>query len=520
MQNLSQSSSGKRESQPSQPAHSIWRRIFQFFLPPINEDLTIGVGLSVVLVQGLERILTALLRSAALLAVLALVAISSNVVRNQRWDIFLIYIVIISILWFVAANRNLNYRFRAGYFVFIAYGLGVTDLIFFGIAEDGRIYLFCFAVFTTLFLDKRAAIWATLLSVLTFGASGMLWHWGYLNTDISILADSRPSLEAVIILSLTLLMTSGLATAAMAAVVREFESAWERERQANILVQQERDTLEMRVEERTEELSERNSELSQTLSNLKNTQRQLIEAEKMAALGGLVAGVAHEINTPIGIGVTAASTLADETKLFLNDYQNGQIKRSALSHYLDIATDSSRLILRNLERAAELVQSFKQVAVDQTNLEQREFAVIGYIQEVLRSLHPQIKRFNHHIEVRGDETITLNSYPGAFSQVVTNLVMNSLVHAYPDGKPGKLRFEVTDQAGIITVGYQDDGCGISQENLPRIFEPFYTTARNRGGTGLGLHIVYNLVTQKLGGQIRCESQVGLGTSFVLLFPKT
>jgi signal transduction histidine kinase len=315
-------------------------------------------------------------------------------------------------------------------------------------------------------------------------------------------------------------MTSGLATAAMAAVVREFEIAWERERQANILVQQERDTLEMRVEERTEELSERNSELSQTLSNLKNTQRQLIEAEKMAALGGLVAGVAHEINTPIGIGVTAASTLADETKLFLNDYQNGQIKRSALSHYLDIATDSSRLILRNLERAAELVQSFKQVAVDQTNLEQREFAVIGYIQEVLRSLHPQIKRFNHHIEVRGDETITLNSYPGAFSQVVTNLVMNSLMHAYPDEKSGKLRFEVTDQAGIITVGYQDDGCGISQENLPRIFEPFYTTARNRGGTGLGLHIVYNLITQKLEGQIRCESQVGLGTSFVLLFPKT
>lgn len=269
--------------------------------------------------------------------------------------------------------------------------------------------------------------------------------------------------------------------------------------------------LEDMVEERTQELS-------QALEELKEAQQQLVEAEKMAALGSLVAGVAHEINTPVGVGVTAASTLRDETELFSSAVQSGKLRRSMLEHYIDVAQESSRLILRNLNRAAELVRSFKQVAVDQTNLEQRSFAVKPYIEEVLRSLSPQLKKAGHRVEVVGDEQLEVDSFPGAFAQLVTNLVMNSLLHAYPQSKTGCLQFSTRREREKVVLEYSDDGCGISAENLSKIFEPFFSTARGRGGTGLGLHIVYNLVTQKLGGTIRCESEVGQFTKFIVQLP--
>ncbi len=261
-----------------------------------------------------------------------------------------------------------------------------------------------------------------------------------------------------------------------------------------------------------------NDELSKTLENLKATQQQLIESEKMASLGGLVAGVAHEINTPIGIGVTAASTLESKTKLVAAAYDEGKLKGSMLKEYLDRAMRSSQLILSNLERASELVQSFKKVAVDQTNLEKRRFAVKGYIEDVLLSLRPKLKKSKHQVEVKGDDSITLDSHPGAFSQIVTNLVMNSLVHAYQEDSQGHLRFDMVRHQERLIIEYSDDGCGIPPENLSKIFEPFFTTARSRGGSGLGMHIVYNLVTQKLKGTIRCESEVGIGTKFIINLP--
>jgi signal transduction histidine kinase len=265
-------------------------------------------------------------------------------------------------------------------------------------------------------------------------------------------------------------------------------------------------------------VTDRTKELSQALEELKSAQHQLVDAEKMASLGGLVAGIAHEINTPIGIGVTAASTLEDETHQFLASYQNGALKRSELDAYLNTAQESSRLILNNLQRAAELVQSFKQVAVDQTNLERRKFGVKTYINDVLRSLAPQLKRSAHRLSITGADDLIIDSYPGALSQVVTNLVMNSVLHAYLDDKGGQLIFEVRSEGKQVIIEYRDDGCGITPETLKKIYEPFFTTARHRGGTGLGLHIVYNLVIQKLGGQINCESVVGQGTKFTLTLP--
>jgi predicted ATPase/signal transduction histidine kinase/tRNA A-37 threonylcarbamoyl transferase component Bud32 len=270
-------------------------------------------------------------------------------------------------------------------------------------------------------------------------------------------------------------------------------------------------TLEQKVADRTRELSN-------ALENLQTTQGQLIESEKMASLGSLVAGVAHEINTPVGNSITAASLLVSRTTSFTTDFEGGNLKKSALKTYLDTMAEGTKLIFTNLERAGELIKSFKQVAVDRSSLDRRKFPVVDYVREVLISLKPQLKTTQHTVSVKGDEEIILDSYPGALSQVITNLVVNSLHHGYNGNEAGKLEFEIGKNGDRLILLYKDDGCGISPENLDKIFEPFFTTARDRGGSGLGLHIVYNLVTQTLQGKITCKSTVGEGTKFVLDLP--
>lgn len=265
-------------------------------------------------------------------------------------------------------------------------------------------------------------------------------------------------------------------------------------------------------------VDDRTRELSEALDNLQATQEQLVETEKMAALGSLVAGVAHEINTPIGIGVTAASTLQDETIMFLDRFQNGSLKRSTLDNYMRIAQESCHLILENLIRASGLVQSFKQVAVDQTNLEYRQFIVKPYLEEVLHSLRPQLKGSKHQIVVTGDDQLVIKSFPGAFSQIITNFVVNSLLHAYDEEDKGLIVFDVKRQSDEVIIECSDDGRGISAKNIEKIFEPFFSTAKERGGSGLGLNIVYNLVTQKMKGSIECNSVLGEGTQFIIKLP--
>jgi predicted ATPase/signal transduction histidine kinase len=271
------------------------------------------------------------------------------------------------------------------------------------------------------------------------------------------------------------------------------------------------ENLEQLVQQRT-------AQLSQALDDLKATQTKLLESEKMASLGGLVAGVAHEINTPVGIGITAASLLADKTTEFFGTYKSGQMKRSQLEKFLDIAMQSSSMVLSNLNRAADLIQSFKQVAVDQSTEEQRTFNLKEYLSEVLMPLSPKLRTTHHRVEIKGDEAIALNTYPGALSQIITNLVMNSLTHAYSPEDAGHLIFDFKQQGEQIILAYSDDGKGVPQENLSKIFDPFFTTKRGQGGNGLGLHIVYNLVTQKLNGTIEAESQVGVGTKFIIKLP--
>ncbi|WP_445174324.1 AAA family ATPase [Microcoleus sp.] len=265
-------------------------------------------------------------------------------------------------------------------------------------------------------------------------------------------------------------------------------------------------------------VGDRTQELSNTLDALKATQSQLVESEKMASLGGLVAGVAHEINTPIGVGVTVASALAEHTTDFTSTYKSGKMKRSELEEFLDIATQSSNALLTNLNQAAALIQSFKEVAVDRSSEERRTFGVRNYLDEILIQLKPTLRNSQHSIEIKGDTKIAIDSYPGALSQVVTNLLMNSLIHAYEPGESGQLVFDWQQEGDRLSLEYSDDGKGIPPENLSKIFEPFFTTKRGQGGSGLGLHIVYNLVTQKLLGEVECKSKVGVGTKFIIKLP--
>ena len=257
------------------------------------------------------------------------------------------------------------------------------------------------------------------------------------------------------------------------------------------------------------------------LGELRRTQEELIQAEKMAALGSLVAGVAHEINTPLGNTLTAASHLADQNKDLTAVLAEGKMRRSDLNQFIGLVGETTTLMLANLERAVELVQSFKQVAVDQTSGERRQFDLKGYIDEVLLSLRPRLRKTRHQVEVDCPRDIIVDGYPGALSQILTNFVLNSLLHAFGDDVSGHLAISVSQpDPDWIELSYSDDGVGMSGELVGRVFDPFFTTRRGSGGSGLGLHIVFNLVTVSLGGNISVQSEPGAGTRFLVRFPRS
>ena len=258
--------------------------------------------------------------------------------------------------------------------------------------------------------------------------------------------------------------------------------------------------------------------LEESLEKLRRTQKEMIQSAKMAALGDLVAGVAHEVNTPIGVSVTAASFLAERTRQLRELYEKGEMKRSDLEKYLSLAEESSGSVLSNLERAAELVQSFKKVAADQSSEEKRVFGMKNYLEQILLSLRPQFKRTPHQVSMDCPDDLTLDSYPGAIMQIMTNLIMNSLLHGFADGRPGEISIKVEPAGENVLLTYRDTGVGMDREQKERIYDPFYTTTRGSGGTGLGMNIVYNLVTQTLKGSIMLETSPGKGAVFVLTLP--
>lgn len=279
--------------------------------------------------------------------------------------------------------------------------------------------------------------------------------------------------------------------------------------------------LEDRVKERTAELVDLNGELKGTLDKLQQAQGNLVQSEKLAALGSLVAGVAHELNTPLGNGLTVASSLYDTTRVFMRDIDQG-ITRGALDQYLEDMYEGTHLVVSSMERASELVSGFKQVAVDRASAQQREFDLAEMLAETRMTLSPMFKHTPYRIRIDVPGQVVLNSFPGPLGQVITNLLNNSLIHGF-DGRPhGEIRIlaeqvNIHDEPGVkIVIG--DDGHGIPPENLSRIFDPFFTTKLGEGGNGLGMHIVHNIVTGVMGGTIQVSSELGKGTEFTITVP--
>jgi PAS domain S-box-containing protein len=256
------------------------------------------------------------------------------------------------------------------------------------------------------------------------------------------------------------------------------------------------------------------------LQNLRATQSSLIEAEKLAALGRLVAGVAHEINNPVGVGLTVASSLEHKRSVFAVKVARGDFKPSDLSEFLEATRDASSQLLANLNRAAELIQSFKQVAADRSHSEQRTFDPGDLTRQVLLSLSPSVKKRNLTLNVDCQSNLTMNSYPGSFGQVLTNLFLNSVMHAFPDREQGTVDIKVRASGeDAIEVLFSDDGRGMSASTRRQAFDPFFTTRRDLGCTGLGLHIVHNIVTNGLGGRLSLESEPDEGTRIQLILPR-
>ena len=256
-----------------------------------------------------------------------------------------------------------------------------------------------------------------------------------------------------------------------------------------------------------------------TLAEIRTMQASLIEAEKLAALGGLVAGVAHEVNNPVGIGLTVASTLAVRTEAFAAEVATGQVRRSRLEAFTAGTRDAANQLVANLQRAAELVQSFKQVAVDRSHAERRPFDLRRATEQILASLRPSLKTTSVRLVVDLPDGLVMESYPGPFGQVLTNLFLNAVNHAFPDGEGGTISITGRLSApGQVQLVFRDDGAGMTEEVQRQAFDPFFTTRRGAGGTGLGLHIVYNLVTRRLGGRIILSSAPGSGTTFLIVLP--
>ncbi len=268
----------------------------------------------------------------------------------------------------------------------------------------------------------------------------------------------------------------------------------------------------------TEELKHKVHDLAHALQKLQRAQSQLVESEKLASLGSLVAGVAHEINTPVGVCITASSYLTGNTRAVREQYEGGELDADGLLAFLDAAEEAGMILERNLGKAAELVRSFKQVAVDRSSNLKRRFKLADFLGDLLSSLSPEIRRTRHQIKVECPPNLVLESFPGALSQVLTNLLQNALLHGFDADQAGEIRIRAQVRKFMLHLSFEDNGKGIASDHLSQVFDPFFTTRRGRGGTGLGLSVAYNLVKQALRGELTVSSTLGQGTRFVLTIP--
>jgi len=266
-------------------------------------------------------------------------------------------------------------------------------------------------------------------------------------------------------------------------------------------------------------VAKRTQDLEQSMLQLRQTQEHLVESEKLAALGGLVAGVAHEVNTPLGIAVTATSVIQDVTNEANQAFNNQSLTTEQFQSLMQRMTESSSMLEHNLNRAAKLIRDFKQTAVDQVSESRSQFSIYQVLEALIASLHPETRKIPVTPVLEGDRTIMMNSLPGVLTQVISNLIMNSINHAFEESQQAEITIQFRADEQSIVVEYQDNGTGIEEASHQKIFEPFYTTKRGKGGSGLGLNLVFNLVKQKLKGELAFDSELGKGVHFQLILPR-
>jgi len=278
-------------------------------------------------------------------------------------------------------------------------------------------------------------------------------------------------------------------------------------------------TLEERVEKRTFDLQATNSKLAETLQSLEKAHQDLIQSEKLAALGSLVAGVAHELNTPIGNALMSATTLGKDIEN-LDEALHKGLRRSSLEQFLAESEQSLSILQRNLERASDLINNFRQVAVDRTTSQLRWFNLHQVLVEAITLLQPLLRNTQCKVLIDVPENLNITSYPGPLGQVVTNLIQNALIHAFEKQEEGLITLKANFIADKqqVELSVQDNGLGMDKTLQKKVFDPFFTTKIGQGGTGLGLHLVHNIVTGVLGGRIQLTSEVGKGSCFILTFP--
>ena len=276
--------------------------------------------------------------------------------------------------------------------------------------------------------------------------------------------------------------------------------------------------LEEKVILRTQALRDSNQELLDALEQVHQYQSQVIQSEKMASLGQMVAGVAHEVNTPIGLGVTASTMLSDKIDDIAHQLEKQTLTAPQLTKFLQESKENTQIIYRNLTRAADLISSFKQVAVDQTAGSVRKINIKEYIHEVITSMQPTLKKYRHQIEVECEDETYVTTKPGPINQIIINMIMNAIIHAFKSMEQGTITIKASVKNSTCYLQIKDNGCGIEEKVKQKVFDPFVTTNRGDGGSGLGLHLVYNLVTQALNGKISVHSEVGKGAQFNIEFP--
>ena len=438
-------------------------------------------------------------------------------------------VAVVMVLLAIIAYRDLaGARINRGFFMLV-WGLWLTVCIFSffiaGLRTPALLALPVLLVMTAWFQGAHAATAMVGLTTVVGVALAAAEYQGWLPPPAP-----RTAIDLLLVLTIVTVITSVVAVTMSSSFYRHYaaEEALATELRQRIdelnasekALRELNEELEARVSQRTEEYQAANQSLREAMERLEQTQTELVQSEKLASLGSMVAGVSHELGTPLGNALLVSTTMQHHLDEIDTGLESGSLSKAQLRDSLGQAAEAARLMSRNVERAIGLVRSFKQTAVDQASQQRRSFDLAAVIDDTIASLRPQYKRAPWELRIDVAPGITLDSYPGPLEQIIINLVSNSVRHGF-DGRERGCVIIAGQREGrdeiLITV--TDDGNGIAATDVGRVFDPFFTTKLGQGGSGVGLNIVHRIATTVLGGSITVRSALGQGTTFVLKIPQ-